>query len=183
MRIIAGEARSRKIKSRKGHETRPTLANIKESLFSIIAPHLENSIFLDLFSGSGNIALEALSRGAKRAVMIEQDTEALRCIIENVNSLGFADRCRAYKNDVFRAIEILSRKGEKFDIIFLDPPYQDELCSKTIKAIARHNILAEEGLIICEHHALEDMPEELVGFQKVDERRYQKKVMTYYARA
>lgn len=182
MRIIAGEARSRKIKSRKGHETRPTLANIKEALFSMISPHLEGSIFLDLFSGSGNIALEALSRGAKRAVMIEKDTEALRCIIENVNTLGFQDRCRAYKNDVFRAIEILARKGEKFDIIFLDPPYQDEVCTKTLAAIQKHGILAEQGIIICEHHAFEDMADQLGEFQKVHEKRYQKKVMTFYTR-
>ena len=111
MRIIAGEARSRKLKTRKGFETRPTLANVKEALFSMIAPHLEDSVFLDLFSGSGNIALEALSRGAKRAVMIEKDTEALRLISENENALGFQDRCRAYKNDVYSAIEILAIKG------------------------------------------------------------------------
>lgn len=182
MRIIAGEVRSRKIKSRKGHETRPTLANIKESLFSILAPHLEESVFLDLFSGSGNIALEALSRGAKRAVMIEKETEALRCIIENVNSLGFQERCRAYKNDVFRAIEILARKGEKFDIIFMDPPYQEELCTKTLEAIQKHGILAEQGIIICEHHAFEDLEDTIGEFQKIDERRYQKKVMTFYTR-
>lgn len=182
MRIIAGEARSRKIKSRKGNETRPTLANIKESLFSILTPYLEGSIFLDLFSGSGNIALEALSRGAKRAVMIEKDSEALRCIIENVNTLGFQERCRAYKNDVFRAIEILSRKGEKFDIIFLDPPYQDELCTKTLQAIQKHGLLSENGIVVCEHHAFEDMAEQVGEFQKAHEKRYQKKVVTFYTK-
>lgn len=182
MRIIAGEARSRKIKSRKGHETRPTLANIKEALFSILAPHLEGSLFLDLFSGSGNIALEALSRGAKRAVMIEKNTEALRCIIENVNTLGFQEKCRAYRNDVFRAIEILSRKGEKFDIIFLDPPYQEELCTKTLETIQKYGILSENGIIVCEHHAFEDMAEQVGEFQKVHEKGYQKKVMTFYTR-
>ena len=97
MKIIAGEAKSRKLKSRKGMDTRPTLANIKESLFSIIAPYIEDCNFLDLFSGTGNIALEALSRGAKRAIMIEKDPEALKIIIENINSLGFENRCRAYK--------------------------------------------------------------------------------------
>lgn len=182
MRIIAGEARSRKLKTRKGFETRPTLANVKEALFSMIAPHLEDSIFLDLFSGSGNIALEALSRGAKRAVMIEKDTEALRFIIENVNALGFQERCRAYKNDVFRAIEILARKGEKFSIIFMDPPYQDNVCTKVLEHIEKFEILGEKGIIICEHHAFEEMAERVGSFQKIDERRYQKKVITFYAR-
>jgi len=131
MRIIAGEAKNRIIKTRKGFDTRPTLESVKESLFSIIAPYVENSVFLDLFSGSGSISLEAISRGAKRAVMIEKDGEALKYIIENIDNLGFSDRCRAYKNDVVRAIEILGRKNEKFDIIFMDPPYQDNVTKKT----------------------------------------------------
>jgi len=142
MRIIAGEAKNRIIKTRKGFDTRPTLESVKESLFSIIAPYIEGSVFLDLFSGSGSISLEAISRGAKRAVMIEKDGEALKYIIENIDNLGFSDRCRAYKNDVIRAIEILGRKNEKFDIIFMDPPYQDNVTKKVLKVIDKANILA-----------------------------------------
>lgn len=182
MRIIAGEAKNRKLKTRKGFDTRPTLESVKESLFSIISPYLENSVFLDLFSGSGSIALEAISRGAKRAVMIEKDSEALRCIIENIDALSFTERCRAYKNDALRAIEILGRKNEKFDIIFMDPPYQDELCKKTLKQIQKADILAENGLIICEHHLHESLDEEIAGFRKSDERKYNKKILTFYTR-
>lgn len=182
MRIIAGEARNRKIKTRKGFDTRPTLESVKESLFSIIAPYLEECIFLDLFSGSGSIALEAISRGAKRAIMIEKDSEALRYIIENIDSLGFTDKCRAYKNDAARAIEILGRKNEKFDIIFMDPPYQDELCKKILKEIQKADILAEDGLIICEHHLYENLEDEIAGFRKTDERKYNKKILTFYTK-
>lgn len=182
MRIIAGEAKNRKIKTRKGFDTRPTLESVKESLFSIIAPYIEDSIFLDLFSGSGSISLEAISRGAKRAVMIEKDTEALRYIIENIEHLGFSERCRAYKNDVIRGVEILGRKNEKFDIIFMDPPYQDELCKKVLKEIDKADILAENGLIICEHHLYENLEDEIAGFRKSDERKYNKKILTFYTR-
>lgn len=182
MRIIAGEAKNRKLKTRKGFDTRPTLESVKESLFSIIAPYLEESIFLDLFSGSGSIALEAISRGAKRAVMIEKDSEALRYIIENIDSLGFTDRCRAYKNDVLRAVEILGKKGEKFDIIFMDPPYQDELCKKVLKEIEKANILKDDGLIICEHHLYENLDDEIASFRKTDERKYNKKILTFYTK-
>lgn len=182
MRIIAGEAKNRKLKTRKGFDTRPTLESVKESLFSIIAPYLEGSVFLDLFSGSGSIALEAISRGAKRAVMIEKDSEALRYIIENIDSLGFTDRCRAYKNDVLRAIEILGKKGEKFDIIFMDPPYQDEICKKVLKEIEKANILKDDGLIICEHHLYENLEDEIAGFRKTDERKYNKKILTFYTK-
>ena len=176
MRIIAGEAKNRIIKTRKGFDTRPTLESVKESLFSIITPYIEGSVFLDLFSGSGSISLEAISRGAKRAVMIEKDGEALKYIIENIDNLGFSDRCRAYKNDVIRAIEILGRKNEKFDIIFMDPPYQDNVTKKVLKAIDKANILVEDGLIICEHHLLEDLEDNIASFRKTDERKYNKKI-------
>lgn len=182
MRIIAGEAKNRIIKTRKGFDTRPTLESVKESLFSIITPYIEGSVFLDLFSGSGSISLEAISRGAKRAVMIEKDGEALKYIIENIDNLGFSDRCRAYKNDAIRAIDILGRKNEKFDIIFMDPPYQDNVTKKVLKAIDKANILAEDGLIICEHHLLEDLEDNIASFRKTDERKYNKKILTFYTK-
>ena len=182
MKIIAGEAKNKKIKSRKGTDTRPTLGSMKESLFSIIAPYVPDCVFLDLFSGSGSISLEALSRGAKRAVMIEKDSEALKYIIENVNNLGFEDRCRAYKNDVIRAIEILGRKGEKFDIIFMDPPYKDEVCTKVIRVIEKNGILADDGLIISEHHIFEELEDTIGSFKKADERKYGKKCITFFTR-
>ena len=119
MRITAGTLKNRKIKSREGRETRPTLERIKEAIFSIIGDKITKTKFLDLYSGTGNMAIEALSRGAERAIMIEQDKEALRIIIENINNLKLDNQCRAYKNDVLRAIEILDRKNEKFDIIFI----------------------------------------------------------------
>lgn len=182
MRIIAGEAKGKRIECRKGNDTRPTQDSVKESLFSIIAPYIPEARFLDLFSGTGNIALEALSRGAKRAVMIEKDQEALKYIIKNINNLGYENRARAYKNDVIRAIEILGRKGEKFDIIFMDPPYKDEVCSKVIESIVKANLLDEKGLIICEHHIFEKMPEEIKVLKKTDEREYRKKAITFYTK-
>lgn len=182
MRIIAGEAKGKRLECRKGTDTRPTQDSIKESLFSIITPYITDSRFLDLFSGTGNIALEALSRGAKRAVMIEKDQEALKYIIKNINNLGYENRSRAYKNEVLRAIEILGRKGEKFDIIFMDPPYKDEVCERVMRAVSKAGLLADNGLIICEHHMYEDMSEEVGKFKKTDERKYGKKVVTFYTR-
>ena len=180
MRIVAGKLKNRKIYSREGRDTRPTLERIKEAIFSILGEQIENARFLDLYSGTGNIAIEALSRGAKRAVMIEKDKEALRIIIENINNLNLADNCRAYKNDVFRAIEILGRKNEKFDIIFMDPPYQDNVTKKVLKAIEKAEILADDGLIICEHHLLEELEDKVYCFTKTDERKYNKKVITFF---
>ncbi len=155
MRITSGTLKNRKIKSREGKETRPTLERIKEAIFSIIGDKITDARFLDLYSGTGNMAIEALSRGAERAVMIEQDKEALRIIIENVNDLKLDGKCRAYKNDVFRAVEILGRKNEKFDVIFLDPPYKENITEKTLEKISESEILAEDGIIISEHSVYE----------------------------
>lgn len=181
MRIIGGNAKNKKIMSQKGQMVRPTLARIKESLFEIIKPYIEDSIFLDLFSGTGSIALEALSRGAKRAVMIEKNNEALRIIIQNVESMNFSDKCRAYKNDAQRAIEILAKKNESFDIIFLDPPYKEELCTIVIEKISKEKILKNGGIIIAEHHISEKLADKIDEFNKIDERVYSGKVMTFYS--
>lgn len=181
MKIVSGIAKNKKIKSQKGRMVRPTLSRVKESLFEIIKPYTNECVFLDLYSGTGNIALEALSRGAKRAVMIEQNTDAVKIIIENVNNMGFEDRCRAYRNDVFRAIEILGNKREEFDIIFLDPPYKEELCQKTIEKVFECGILKDRGIIIAEHHKNERMPEEIKELKKIDERIYSDKVLTFYS--
>jgi RNA methyltransferase, rsmD family len=180
MRVTAGTLKNRKIKSREGRETRPTLERIKEAIFSIIGDKVVDAKFLDLYSGTGNIAIEALSRGAKRAVMIEQDKEALRIIIDNIDTLGLTNVSRAYKNDVSRAIEILGRKNEKFDIIFLDPPYKENISILTIEKVSENNILAEGGIIISEHSIYEKMPEKIGNFVKYDERNYNKKIVTFY---
>jgi len=178
--LTSGTLKNRKIKSREGKETRPTLERIKEAIFSIIGDKITDARFLDLYSGTGNMAIEALSRGAERAVMIEQDKEALRIIIENVNDLKLDGKCRAYKNDVFRAVEILGRKNEKFDVIFLDPPYKENITEKTLEKISESEILAEDGIIISEHSVYEKSKDTVGNLVKYDERDYNKKIVTFY---
>lgn len=180
MRISSGMAKNKRIKSQNSRHVRPTMSRVKEAVFDIIRPYLDDAIFLDLYSGTGNMALEALSRGVKRAVMIEKNPEAVSIIIENVNSMGFSEKCRAYKNEVYRAIEILSKKREIFDIIFLDPPYKEEVCTKTIELIDSFKILSERGIVLAEHHEKEKMADEIGGLKKVDERNYSGKVITFY---
>ena len=133
MRVVAGSVKNKRLKTKEGRETRPTLERVKEAIFSIISDEITDASFLDLYAGTGSIAIEALSRGARRAILIEHDKEALRIIIENINNCGFENISRAYKNDVIRALEILQRKGELFDIIFLDPPYKENISFDTLK--------------------------------------------------
>lgn len=182
MRITSGYLKNRIIYSREGKETRPTLERIKEAIFSIISSKIENAKFLDLYSGTGNISFEAISRGAKKSIMIEADKEALRVIIENVNKLGLEKVCRAYKNNVLRAIEILDNKNEKFDIVFMDPPYKENLTEKTLEKISTFNILEDDAIIICEHGKYEKLPDNVNDLVKYDEREYNKKIITFYKR-
>lgn len=180
MRITSGKLKNRVILSREGKDTRPTLERIKESIFSIIYDKIDNAVFLDLYSGTGNMSFEALSRGASRAIMIEKNTQALKVIIDNVTRLGLEKMCRAYKNDVLRAIEILKNKNEKFDIVFMDPPYKEQLTQATLEKLSKFDILNDDGIIICEHGKYEKFENEIFGFIKYDEREYNTKIITFF---
>lgn len=180
MRVVAGIVKNKKLKTKDGNETRPTLERVKEAIFSIIGDKIVDSNFLDLYSGSGSIAIEALSRGAKKAILIEQDRDAIKIIIENINSCKFDKKSRAYKNDVNRALEILHRKAEFFDIVFLDPPYKENVSEGTIKKLSDCKLLKENGMIISEHSNYEKLPDEIGEFVKYDERDYNKKILSFY---
>ena len=148
MRVIAGSARSLKLKTLEGLDTRPTTDRIKETLFNIIGPTIYDSIFLDLFSGSGGIGIEALSRGAKEAVFVENNPKAMRCIKDNLRFTRLESRAATMTADVMNALYRL--EGEKiFDIIFMDPPYDWKrkcssicqvqiLCMMTQRSSSRH---------------------------------------------
>lgn len=182
MRITSGKLKNRVILSKEGRDTRPTLERVKESIFSILYDKIENARFLDLYSGTGNMSFEALSRGASYAIMIEKDITALKVIIDNVQRLKLDNFCRAYKNDVIRAIEILANKGEKFDIIFMDPPYKENLTMKTLEKLSDCDLLKNDGIIICEHGRYEKLQDNIANFIKYDEREYNRKIITFYVK-
>ncbi len=151
MRVITGTARGHKLVAPEGLETRPTTDRIKETLFNILSPHLWDSSFLDLFSGSGAIGIEALSRGAKEAVFVEQAPKALSAIEQNLAHTKLQERAEVMKTDVLTALARLGSQKRQFDFIFLDPPYQKGLYEPVLEAIAREKVLKEDGIIIAEH--------------------------------
>ena len=153
MRVIAGTARSLKLVTPKGMDVRPTTDRIKETLFNIINLRLYDSSFLDMFAGSGAIGIEALSRGAKEAYFVENSTESLKAIEENLKHTKLYDNAHIVKSDCVSAVSMLSRQGRKFDTIFLDPPYNHELEKKVLEEIAKSDILSTEGIIIVEASA------------------------------
>ncbi|MCD7708998.1 MAG: 16S rRNA (guanine(966)-N(2))-methyltransferase RsmD [Clostridiales bacterium] len=149
MRIIAGKARRLLLKTPYGMDTRPTTDQIKETLFNILEPRIYGIRFLDLFAGSGQMGLEAISRGADFAVFVEQDKRAAKCIEENIEHTGFAEQSRLLNRDVVTSIRMLDG-GEPFDVIFMDPPYGKSAEKNALLALSRSNLIAEDGLIIVE---------------------------------
>lgn len=149
MKVIAGTARSMPLKTIRGMDTRPTTDKIKETLFNILQTDVCGCRFLDLFSGSGAIAIEALSRGAAHAVLVEQNGKAAECIRENLIFTRTADRAEVYRCDVLTALRRL--EGQKpFDIIFMDPPYHQELEHQVLASLADSSLADEYTVIVVE---------------------------------
>lgn len=149
MRVIAGTARSMPLKTVKGLDTRPTTDKTKETLFNILQSDVPDCRFLDLFSGSGAIAVEALSRGAAHAVLVEQNAKAAECIRENLMFTKMMDRAELQKCDVLTALHRM--EGQKpFDIIFMDPPYNQELEHQVLAFLADSSLADEYTVIVVE---------------------------------
>ena len=148
MRVIAGSARRLKLVTPEGNDTRPTQDRIKETLFNIIQIEVPGSVFIDLFSGSGGIGIEALSRGAKKAYFIENAANAYKCILENLKTTHFEDVSIVIKSDV--VIGLRNIHEEEADIIFIDPPYHDDLYQRTIMQLGSMNYVTKNTMIIVE---------------------------------
>ncbi len=149
MRIIAGEKKSRKIEAPQGQDTRPTADRIKEALFSILQNRLYDAKVLDLYAGSGALSLEALSRGAKKAVLADKSPKACQVIRRNIETLSYQEKARLLNMEDKKALDVLERERDGFDLIFLDPPYKldmTEICRRL-----GEKLLNKDGVIICEH--------------------------------
>ena len=150
MRVISGIARGTKLNSIDSLDTRPTLDRVKESLFNIIQNKIDESIVLDLFAGSGAIGIEFISRGAKKAVFCEKSKLAANMIKSNLIKTRFMDKSEIYIQDYRITLESLKNKNMKFDIIFLDPPYKDNIAIDAVKKVVSLDLLAKNGIIIIE---------------------------------
>lgn len=178
MRVIAGKARRLKLKTSEGLETRPTADRVKESLFNMINADIYDCRFLDLFSGSGAIGIEALSRGAKSAVFVENSRICMDIIIENLKFTRLQEFADVINQDVIDAINELGARKAVFDIIFIDPPYAAGFYEPVLKAIANARILSENGYVVAESANNFDFPQ-VEGFKIIKERKCGPAVMTF----
>ena len=159
MRVVAGCAKSLKLKTIEGMETRPTQDRIKETLFNMIQYDIPGSTFLDLFSGSGGIGIEALSRGAKEAYFVEKAKPALRCIRENLRYTKLDKKAQVLATDVNSAIRQLETKNVTFDHIFMDPPYKKGFEEEVLSIIDRSSICTEDTVVIVESSLDTEIPD------------------------
>ncbi|MDR0734827.1 MAG: 16S rRNA (guanine(966)-N(2))-methyltransferase RsmD [Elusimicrobiota bacterium] len=180
MRIIAGTARGRKIFSvSKKLPVKPVSDRIKQSLFDIIRPRITGAVMLDLFAGTGNVSLEALSRGAMKTVMVDKEPACLKTMARNLEHLGFKDRAKVLKGDILKGTQWLAAYGEEgvYDIIFMGPPYRDinnkplNFTGPVLASVAAACLLSRGGMIIAQHHQNETF-EIPVGLETFREEKY-----------
>jgi len=180
MRIIGGSARGRRLKAPKGRALRPTAARVKEALFNILPHDLSGVKVLDLFAGTGNVTVEALSRGAAEAILVDASAESAKTIRENLRRLDLTDRAKVWTAPVNRALRLLRGRRETFDIIFLDPPYDQRLVEKTLQMVARGGLLRQTGTLIAEHSIREEVAPRYDGLELRDQRRYGDTLLSFF---
>lgn len=178
MRVITGTARGRKLKEPDNYDVRPTTDKVKESIFNIIQFDIEGRKVLDLFAGTGQLGIEALSRGADSAVFVDESSVSVKIVKENLKTTGLDKFAEVVLGD---SVGYLKR-GEKFDIIFIDPPYDTKLIDSALENVFKFDILKENGIIICESRAEKILPELAEPYYKVKEYKYGKIKITLYSR-
>lgn len=177
MRVIAGTARGIQLKTPEGMQTRPTADRVKEALFSIIHFDLPGAKVLDLFGGTGQLGIEALSRGAASATFVDQAESACRLIKENLRRTKLENAGKVVRGDY---MEYLSRCREEYDIILLDPPYAEVFLENALKRIAEIDILRSGGIIVAERPVGKDLPWDFPGFTRSKDYKYGTVLLTLY---
>jgi 16S rRNA (guanine(966)-N(2))-methyltransferase RsmD len=182
MRVIGGNARGRRLKVPKGGALRPTAARVKEALFNILPHDLSGIKVLELFAGTGNLTIEALSRGAAEAILIDSAAKSGKAIRENLHRLHLTDQTKVWITPVARALRLLARRGETFDLIFLDPPYEHQWIGATLKIIGEQRLLRESGVLVAEHSIREQVDPRYHSLALRDQRRYGGTLLSFFAR-
>ncbi len=179
MRVITGTARGRRLKELQGMETRPTTDKVKESIFSIIQFDIEGRRVLDLFAGTGQLGIETLSRGAESATFVDCRRDAVKLVGENLKLCDLSESARVVCGD---SLSFLASTREKFDIVFLDPPYGTGLLEKALEKLVEFDILRQHGIIVCESGVEQELPEVTEPYFLYRTYRYGKIKLTIYHR-
>lgn len=180
MRVVAGEYGGRRLKAVPGMKTRPTTDKVKEAMFNIIGPYLEGGQVLDLFAGSGGLSIEAVSRGADHATLVDRQYQAIKTIHENLSVTKEEDKFTVLKGDAYKMLNKLSKQEQGFDYVFLDPPYKKQQILELMEQLKKLGLLNTDALIICETDQVADLPEELADFELIKKADYGITELTFY---
>lgn len=181
MRVIAGEFRGRRLNAVPGMATRPTTDKVKENLFNIIGPYFEGGQSLDLYGGSGGLSIEAVSRGIEHATIIDRQFAAIKTIKKNIEVTKHEERFSVYKQDAVKALSLLKKHEQKFDLIFLDPPYAKQKIVEDLRKMAELALLNDQALIVAETDENANLPtQDWENFEFVRQQVYGITVLTMY---
>ena len=160
MRVISGIAKGKRLKAPAGLNTRPITDMIKGALFNVWGPRVQGSKLLDLFAGSGSVGIEAISRGAQKVIFVDNSGEAVKIIKENLSNCRFEMFSQVYRSDVFKALGLLERHGERFGLIYIDPPFTNEpIFNEVMEAMDKADILEPDGILVIRTPRKKEMPE------------------------
>ncbi|MCI6737249.1 MAG: 16S rRNA (guanine(966)-N(2))-methyltransferase RsmD [Intestinibacter sp.] len=180
MRVISGKARGLKLNTPKNQDVRPTTDRVKESLFNIINFDIMDSNVLDLFAGTGSLGIECLSRGANKCVFVDKSKESMSIVKSNIKKARVENESITMNIDFKSAILSLGNKGEKFNIIFMDPPYYKNMFEDALSMVDQNNLLEEDGVIVVEHDTKDSFPENIGRLYKSRDKKYGKTTLTFY---
>jgi len=180
MRVITGQAKGRRLKAPRGFTTRPTTDRVKESLFNILRDIPCRAIVLDLFAGSGGLGIEALSRGAEKAVFVDQSAASCQVISENLQTTGLLPKASVLKYEALKALDLLSKQGWEFTLIFCDPPYMSGLAEAALQKVTSIKIATNGAIFVTEHSRRETLPEHIGGFALVRREQYGETTISFY---
>ena len=183
MRVVAGEAKGRKLKAPDTPGTRPIIDRVKTALFDILSTDVEDARFLDLFGGTGSVGIEALSRGAAQATFIEMNFKVLKLLRENLQSTGLADRAETLQGDAFKFLQQKSADRLPYDIIYVAPPQYHGMAARALEILDTSPLVAEQGLVIVQIHPKEREGVAALACQRLvlsDERRYGSTLLMFY---
>lgn len=180
MRIIGGQSKGRRLRAPRGGATRPTGDRVKQTVFDILAPRIAGCRFLDVFAGAGGMGLEALSRGAARVVLVDNNRAAVEAIQENLAALKVDGQAQICRQDARVALAALSDAGVRFDIAYLDPPYDSPLYEELLEQMGRTRLLQADGLVIAEHFHKRALPETIGGLARTRDVRIGDHRLSFY---
>ncbi|MGL5643103.1 MAG: 16S rRNA (guanine(966)-N(2))-methyltransferase RsmD [Paraclostridium sp.] len=180
MRVISGKARGLKLNAPKNEDVRPTTDRVKESLFNIINGYIIDGEVLDLFAGTGSLGIECLSRGASKSVFVDVNRSSIDIVRSNIKKARVEENSEVVNLDYKSAIDRLENMLHKFDIIFMDPPYYENIFIDALKKVDESNILKEDGIVVVEHDTKHEFPENIGSLVKDKSKKYGNTTLTFY---